>query len=162
MRRLALVAVVALVAASCASTRIDTTGIEAPRVVTLEEVEELLATAELPVVLNVWASWCIPCRSEAPLLRAAASTYRGRVRFVLLDVRDTPDDAKAFIAEFLRDAPIEHLADPPGTIPVVLGAGRGVPDTLFYRVGGEESYIHRGMIDERTLALQIAELLEGG
>ena len=81
--------------------------------------------------------------------------------FVGLDVRDTPEGATAFIAEFFPAAPILHLADASGQIPGDLGGSRGVPLTFFYRVGGELSYLHFGVIDERTLALQIDELVNG-
>ena len=66
-----------------------------------------------------------------------------------------------FIAEFFPDAPILHLADASGQIPNDLGGSRGVPLTLFYRAGGELSYLHFGVIDERTLALQVDELVNG-
>ncbi len=162
MRRLLLaLAVLAATAAAC-TPRVDPTGVPAPPVVTTAEVRRLLADSELPVVLNVWASWCIPCRSEAPLLATAAGRFDGRVRFVGLDVADGADDARRFIAEFYRDVPIEHLANPDGTIPADLGGGPGVPLTFFFRPGGDLTHLHHGVIDERTLALQIDELLAGG
>jgi thiol-disulfide isomerase/thioredoxin len=53
-------------------------------------MQSLLAESAEPVVLNVWASWCTPCRSEAPLLGKAAEQFEAEVRFIGLDVRDTP------------------------------------------------------------------------
>lgn len=149
-----------LVAAACSETP-DTTDVDAPVEVSSDEVAELLETSTEPVVLNVWASWCIPCRSEAPLLSRAATAFDGEVRFVGLDVRDGEDGSTAFIAEFFDGTPIEHLADPAGQIPIELGGTRGVPLTFFFDPGGELSYLHPGIIDERTLALQIDELLAG-
>lgn len=151
---------IALVAAACSSNE-PVEGIEAPVPVTVEEVQDLLATSPEPIVLNVWASWCTPCRSEAPLIGRAAREFDDEVAFVGLDVRDTPEGAAAFIAEFFPDAPLLHLADTSGQIPGKLGGSRGVPLTFFYRVGGELSYLHFGVIDERTLALQIDELVNG-
>lgn len=155
-----VIAVLALVVASCSSTA-PVEGIEPPTPTTSAEMQHLLSTSSEPVVINIWASWCTPCRSEAPLIGRAAHAFGDVVEFVGLDVRDTPAGAAAFIGEFFPEAPITHYADSSGQIPVDLGASRGVPLTLFYRPGGELFYLHFGVIDERTLALQIDELVNG-
>ena len=152
--------VVALIAVGCSSTQ-PVEGVDPPVLVTSEEIQAHLTESTEPVVVNVWASWCTPCRSEAPLIGKAAEQFEEDVLFVGLDVRDTPNDAVAFIAEFFPDAPIEHYADPSGAIPTNLGGSRGVPLTFFFRPGGELSYLHYGVIDERTLVLQIDELVNG-
>jgi len=151
---------IALLAGACSSSE-PVEGIEPPSPVTSEELQSLLADSTEPVVVNVWASWCTPCRSEAPLIGRAATEYADDVIFIGLDVRDTPDGAAAFISEFFPDAPITHLSDASGQIPTDLGGSRGVPLTFFFRPGGELSYLHFGVIDERTLALQIDELVNG-
>ncbi|MCL1594759.1 MAG: TlpA family protein disulfide reductase [Actinomycetia bacterium] len=152
--------VVALIAVGCSSAE-PLEGIDPPVPIASEDMQTLLSESTEPVVLNVWASWCTPCRSEAPLIGRAAEQFEGDVRFVGLDVRDTPNDAASFIAEFFPTAPIEHYADPSGSIPTDLGGSRGVPLTFFFRPGGELSYLHFGVIDERTLVLQIDELVNG-
>jgi len=50
-----------------------------------------------PVVLNFWASWCIPCKQEAPRLNAAAHAHAGTVVFLGIDVQDLTSDAHAFL-----------------------------------------------------------------
>jgi cytochrome c biogenesis protein CcmG/thiol:disulfide interchange protein DsbE len=52
-----------------------------------------------PMVINFWATWCVPCRTEAPLLERAARRYADRVVFIGVDVRDFNGDAKEFVAE---------------------------------------------------------------
>jgi cytochrome c biogenesis protein CcmG/thiol:disulfide interchange protein DsbE len=124
-----------------------------------------------PIVLNVWASWCIPCREEAPVLERAWRKYRSRgVRFVGVIVQDSEADAKAFVREFgitfpsVRDTNLELWGD--------LGV-RGVPETFFldhrWRLSGIGSgdEIDRsggtrilGAIPAPVLERQIAVLLE--
>lgn len=157
MRRLTLLLALALIATACTTAPLSDA--DPPPHTTADEVRTLLAESTEPVVLNVWASWCVPCRSEAPLLSRASERYDGAVRMIGLNVRDAPGGAAGFIAEFFPNAAVEHLADADGTIPVELGGSRGVPLTFFYDPGGELSFLHYGVIDERTLALQIDELV---
>src|SRR5207244_11033538 len=53
-----------------------------------------------PVVLNFWASWCIPCAHEAPRLVASAKEHEGRVLFLGVDVKDFSSDARKFLRRF--------------------------------------------------------------
>lgn len=152
----AVIAALGLSFASCSSASIDLEGVPPLPETNPQEIEALLAGSPDPVVLNVWASWCAPCRSEAPLLRAAHEEYGGVVRFVGIDVRDDQEGARRFIAEFGLDG-FEHYFDSDGSVPAGFG-GYGVPQTLFFAPGGELLLHHRGVIDERTLALQIDEL----
>ena len=142
--------------AACSSTDIDASAIPELEATTPQEVTELLQGSERPVLLNVWASWCIPCRSEAPLLLNAHKQFGEDIDFIGVDVRDSQGDAREFIAEFGLDV-FAHLFDPQGAVPAELG-GTGVPLTFFYEPGGELSYLHFGVIDERTLAVHLDEL----
>jgi len=156
MRRIISILIVLLVAAACSSG--GEVGDVAPLPETSPEaIQQLLAASEKPVVVNVWASWCIPCRSEAPLLRAAYESFGAEVTFVGLDVRDDQDSARAFLNEFDLDE-FEHFFDPSGAVQGSLGRG-GVPLTMFYAPGGELVERHFGVIDERALALNIDEIL---
>lgn len=154
----AVAVIAALILSSCTSP-VPIDDVPPLETVTTDDVLAILDSSDRPVVLNVWASWCIPCRSEAPLLGEAATRFWGEVTFLGLNVRDSQSGSRSFIAEFFPEAPISHIADPGGAIPVDLGATRGVPITIFYRADGSVHAIHHGVIDERTLALQIDELL---
>jgi thiol-disulfide isomerase/thioredoxin len=62
---------------------------------------DLAAFRSSVTVLNVWASWCAPCRAEAPALQKVSSELAGQgVRFAGIDTRDTDDNARAFERRF--------------------------------------------------------------
>ncbi len=155
IRRLALSTVLLLALAACAESA-DDTGVEPLPVTDPQAIAALLAGSDRPVILNIWASWCVPCRSEAPLLERAWKQSGDRIRFVGINVADTQQGARAFLSEF--DLPFEHYFDAPRSVPGSLG-GSGVPLTFFFAPGGELVFYQPGVIDERTLALQIDELL---
>ena len=53
------------------------------------------------VVVNFWASWCIPCKTEAPILESAWQRYHSQgVEFVGVDIKDTPEDARTFLQRY--------------------------------------------------------------
>lgn len=124
---------------------------------TPNEVIAILEHSTQPIVINVWASWCIPCRSEAPLIERAHHKFGDDIRFIGINVADTQDGARQFITEF--GLSFENLFDAARTVPAALG-GSGVPLTFFFAPGGELVHYQPGVIDERTLALQIDELLK--
>lgn len=124
---------------------------------TAAQFNEHLAGLDRPAVVNVWASWCPPCRSEAPLLDEAYRQYGDRIAFIGVDVQDNQADAKAFLSEFgLAD--FDHFFDPDREVPTFYGA-IGTPVTFFFGPHGELMTTHNGVVDERTLALNIDELL---
>jgi len=123
---------------------------------TAEDFEAHLAALDKPAVVNVWASWCLPCRAEAPLLDQAFETYGSEVEFIGVDVQDNQTDAKAFLSEFGLD--FDHFFDKNREIPNHY-AGIGTPITFFFGPGGVLITTHNGVVDERTLALNIDELL---
>lgn len=101
-----------------------------------------------PMIVNIWATWCGPCRQEAPHLAAYADLSREQVQFLGIDVAD-PDPAGAIrFAEFSQwDWP--QLADASGRIRESYGPM--IPQTLFVTADGV--VVHRkvgpvGSIDE--------------
>lgn len=128
--------------------------------ITAAQFEMHLAELDRPAVVNIWASWCLPCRSEAPLLDAAFEAYGDEIEFIGVDVQDNQADAKDFLAEFgLAD--FDHFFDRDRAIPNFYG-GIGTPITLFFGPHGDLIRSHNGVVDERTLALNIDELLHLG
>lgn len=81
-----------------------------------------------PEVINIWASWCAPCRQEMPLLQRAHVQQGGRILFLGVDVKDSRSHALAFLAD--NDVSYPQVFDAHGTFPLELRL-RGVPNTLF-------------------------------
>lgn len=158
MRRLSLLLIaMSLIAAACASSLPEGPLPDPPPPITYDEMVALIESSGGPVMVNVWASWCLPCRSEAPLIAAGTKTHPN-VTFIGLNVQDDPTNASQFMAEFLSDADMTHVSDRKGNIPVQLGGTRGVPISFFYRANGELAATHLGIIDEPTLARFLDEI----
>lgn len=153
-RLLVAVAVLLLAACSGSGSPTDTGAADLPEI-DGPGIRAVLADLDRPAVVNVWASWCLPCRSEAPLFAAAKDAYSDRVEFIGIDVEDDRASAVEFIDEFGLD--FDHYFDPSRTVPAELG-GFGTPITYFVDGTGEIIEIHSGIIDEQTLALMLDEL----
>jgi cytochrome c biogenesis protein CcmG/thiol:disulfide interchange protein DsbE len=87
------------------------------------------------IVLNFWASWCVPCKEEAPLLQAAARRWGGRgVVVVGIDSQDFKGDARRFARRYGVTYPIVH--DGPGKTRDSYGV-TGFPETFFVDPNGK-------------------------
>lgn len=94
-----------------------------------------------PVVVNLWASWCDPCRKEFPTLQKLSARYGKKVAFLGVNNEDDAAAAKTFLAE----APLSYpsYSDPHNEIGESLKKP-GLPDTAFYSPTGELCYIKYG------------------
>jgi cytochrome c biogenesis protein CcmG/thiol:disulfide interchange protein DsbE len=94
-------------------------------------LEELRGT---PVVVNFWASWCVPCREEAPLLERTWREARDRgVLFIGLNQQDLLGDARRFLREF--DTSYPNVRDPGNEVARRWGLV-GLPETFFIDTDG--------------------------
>lgn len=111
------------------------------------------------VLVNLWASWCIPCREEAPVLERFYRSHRNHgVSVVGIDVQDNRDDAVAF------------LRDHPATYPQLRSIGNerseafgstGVPENFLVDPRGRLALIWRGPVDDGFLRKNVDPLVEG-
>lgn len=86
------------------------------------------------VMLDFWASWCQPCRDEAPVLAQVYREYRGRdVEFVGINLWDNPGDAELFLQEQGHEYP--NGIDAEGKIAISYGV-RGIPEKFFITSDG--------------------------
>jgi len=106
------------------------------------------------VVVNFWASWCPPCREEAPVLERGWRANRDRgVVFIGVDVWDTETDASAFLRQFGVTYP--NGPDAKGTA-IDYGV-TGIPETFFVRPDGTIARHWIGPLTDAQLAAFVAE-----
>lgn len=116
----------------------------------------LVGQRGIPVVVNVWASWCAPCRTEMPLLDRAAEEYEGRVTFLGVASKDSRGAAAGFLEDIGVDYP--SLFDASGDIRADLGL-RGFPTTYLFDRDGNLREAVVGGISEQRLAAQLEDLM---
>mgnify|MGYP001325835382 CR=1 FL=1 len=108
-----------------------------------------------PMLVNVFASWCVPCRIEHPVIGALAE--RG-VPVQGINYKDRPEDATAWLAE-LGD-PFQHVgADRDGRVGIEWGV-YGVPETYVVDKDGRIAHRHVGPLQPRDVERTILPLLE--
>ena len=95
-----------------------------------------------PVVVNKWASWCVPCRSEFPLFEQVATDRGKEVAFVGVNVRDKDPAARKFLAR--RPLPYPSYTDPDEDIGRSLKTPQLYPVTLFVDERGRTVFAHQG------------------
>lgn len=109
------------------------------------------------IVVNFWASWCIPCRDEAPILEQAWRRYRDRgVVFIGVAYLDTDKESRAFLEEF--DVTYPNGPDL-GTRIAPDYRIKGVPETFFIARDGRVADLEIGPLTEARLVGAIESLL---
>ena len=108
-----------------------------------------------PVVMNFWASWCVPCLEEMPTLDAVARR-RAEVLVLGIAVQDNEEAARSFAAEIGVDYPLGIDTD--GEILEVYPI-LGLPTTWFIAADGRLADIQAGLVDEEKLDRLIDQLL---
>ncbi len=109
-----------------------------------------------PVVINFWATYCVPCLYEHPLLIQAAQHYAGRVEFLGVIYQDEPRLIRQFVEE--RGAWGPSLVDEGGRMAIAYGV-YGPPETFFIDKDG--TIVHKviGQVDGETLVEVVERML---
>lgn len=112
-----------------------------------------------PVVLNFWASWCGPCREEAPALVKTAARYKDKATVVAVNLTASDDEAAArsFASEQRFAFPV--LLDRLGTVGELYRI-RPIPTTLFVDAQGVVADVALGALDEEAFARRLEALLK--
>ncbi|MFN8063084.1 MAG: TlpA disulfide reductase family protein [Vicinamibacterales bacterium] len=112
------------------------------------------------VLVDMWASWCVPCRASFPALDALYRDYHKRGLEVLaVNVDERRKDADAFLAQRPHQMPV--LFDPKGTAPEAFGV-QGMPTSFLIDRQGTIRFVHEGYTDKAlaTYREQIEALLK--
>lgn len=110
-----------------------------------------------PVLINFWASWCIPCEDEAATLEAMSRAYKDRVVFIGVNVQDTDPLARGFLKRFNVTYP--NGRDASGAVSVEYGMS-GVPETYFVDRNGTLVRKWQGPLDEARIRQFLDPLLK--
>ncbi|HEX6570029.1 MAG TPA: TlpA disulfide reductase family protein [Acidimicrobiales bacterium] len=114
---------------------------------------ELLGTK--PVVVNFFASWCVPCVDEMPAIETVHRSLGDRVTFIGMANRDTPERALATVAATGVTYP---TFDDPDASALTWFGGLAMPTTVFIDASGEVVDVNSGALTEAELRAKLAEL----
>lgn len=119
--------------------------------------EELVQLDEVrgPAVVNLWATWCAPCRRELPDLESVHRELGHEIRFVGVNIGDRPADATAFLDEL--GITFDQLLDVDGALNGALGTA-SLPVTVVTDADGTIAITHRGPMNRAELieAIELA------
>lgn len=125
--------------------------------VSLEQFEGMLVGQQgRPVVVNIWASWCAPCRTEMPLLDSAARSYGSEVVILGVASKDDPAEAQRFLDDLGITYP--NVFDESGQVRVALGL-TAYPTTYVFGGDGRLRARVDGGISEQRLAGLVEDAL---
>ena len=102
-----------------------------------------------PVLLNLWASWCLPCQKEMPRLQRAYHLANGQMLFLGVDTKDAPDSARSFLNAVRASYP--HVIDEDGVVLRLLH-GAALPVTVVINPAGAIVYKKFGELSQDDLA----------
>lgn len=108
------------------------------------------------VLVNLWASWCKPCRDEAPAIERYWRSHRDQLEVVGVATEDATPDAQAFAREF--DLTYDLLHDGSGDMKDAWGA-TGLPETMLIDPNGNLALRNIGPIDEEYLDEYVTPLI---
>ncbi|WP_138933463.1 TlpA disulfide reductase family protein [Roseovarius arcticus] len=108
-----------------------------------------------PLVLNLWATWCPPCRREMPMMVRVAAAQEN-VAFIFANQGEHEETVQSYLR--YNGLPIEGMVqDPDSTLLAKFGM-LGLPSTLFFSADGQLKAVHTGEISRAALLAQIKEL----
>lgn len=108
-----------------------------------------------PAVVNLWASWCAPCREEMPVL-AAAQAREDRIAFVFVNQGEPPQAVRSYLTRL--GLPLRDVLLDPGSRTLQAAGSSGLPTTLFYDAQGRLVDAHMGVLSAPALSARLRSL----
>ena len=159
-----LCALIALILCSCAFAEDaqQEEPVAAPDFVMQTMEDQEISFSELtgqPLLLNIWATWCPPCRNELPYFQQAFEKYGEQITFAMVSV-DSGEDAKTEVEEYLKENAFTFpvYLDTESNSLMTYGIG-SIPVTVLVDAEGNIIAGQVGMLDEELVGLCMAILL---
>ncbi len=115
-----------------------------------------------PIIINFWATWCVPCKLELPSFNKVYSEYKDSVSFMMIaspdGARETVESVKDFVEEKGYNFPVYFEKNNSASIAYGVSS---IPTTVFVNSKGEVTDVYIGAIKESKLRDKIEALLEG-
>lgn len=128
-----------------------------PTLSTSSAILTLASLKEEPLVINFWASWCVPCRTEIPLLERSYRAHKGAVTFFGIDSSDSASAAKAFLH---RDGVTNsNVFNPQGNVATKYGLF-GLATTFFVSATGGIVGRHIGQLSASAFKSALRQAFE--
>ena len=137
-----------------------------PKVTKIDQTRyaELIKPATKPLLINFWATWCVPCREEFPDLVKINDEYKGKIDFITISL-DFEEELNTGVPQFLKemkaDMPTYLLITPDESAAIAMISkdwGGGMPLTVLFAPSGERVFFHQGVVKPAELKAEIDKL----
>jgi thiol-disulfide isomerase/thioredoxin len=136
------------------------------KIINTEDLRGIIKNNDLPLLINVWATWCMPCREEFPDLVKISNSYKGKVRFVGISVDDSEDlDSK--VIPFIKNQKVNFeiyllkVVDPEDFINLLNKKwGGAIPATFIYDKRGNQEEMLIGKQSYKTFKEALKKVIE--
>ena len=136
------------------------------KIINTEDLRGIIKNNDLPLLINIWATWCMPCREEFPDLVKISNSYKGKVRFVGISVDDSEDlDSK--VIPFIKNQKVNFeiyllkVVDPEDFINLLNKKwGGAIPATFIYDKRGNQEEMLIGKQSYKTFKEALKKVIE--
>ena len=132
----------------------------------LTRYTELIKPGAKPLLINFWATWCVPCREEFPDLVKIDNEYKGKIDFITISL-DFEEELNTGVPQFLKemkaDMPTYLLVTPDESAAIGMISkewGGGMPLTVLYSPSGQVAFFHQGVVKPAELKAAIDKLIQ--